>query len=225
MGIIDRNFVTDGIVGPFPVLDSVREVRMKFRADNDDGITFVLNQNTQRILEDIIEDIDVAHMDLPDAASALTKAIKEAWPRLCDDFNQRPFHLEEVIIEEPHVRESENNYNVVFHDIFAHTHDPKIGPASEYHDHNVRVRLSFGETAGAISKDQRAQTRRVVSDFFNQGRDYFSGMCLETASRELFNTLADGSNRADLHAISLTIDYDGSLDHPTQRMEFITALD
>ncbi|MDB2682864.1 hypothetical protein N9Z27_01260 [Alphaproteobacteria bacterium] len=115
---------------------------------------------------------------------------------------------------------------------FRHTHDPKIGPDATYHSHKLAVRLNFRSDNDegisiVLNKHTEALLKKILDDFFD--RDDFTGTTIEGAGQQLIEvikaempTIRDEYNQHAFHLqdVRIGIDYDGSLDHPKQHVDF-----
>ncbi len=232
-----------GEASPTPV-----GIKIRYRADNDKNWTIVLNRHTQATIEDVLrqaeDEIDAT--DLKGAVTELSNRLKASAPRMRHDYNNPDdYTLEEVEIdagsagtattfegEKPEIIAS-------CHDaVLWHTHDPEIGPDADYHSHDIGIKFQIANNnhgkseAVELTRKMHEKLQVVVDAFFDEAND-FSGVTIEDAGARLFKAVNDAipslkkgvdETHAYLQAVSITIDYDGTLDHPTQRMEFIRAL-
>jgi len=246
---------SDGIIGPFHSSLTLSDgtaapvgIKIRYRAHNPKDWTIVLNRHTQAVLEETLavaaDEFDVE--GLKEAADMLTIRLREAMPALRDAYNQHDFSLEEVMIE-PQDRPPVSSLGDVSDDsamsrhqaVFWHTHDPEIGPDSEYHSHEVSIKFQLASDEKSPSdlvatvNNMHEGLQGVVETFFDQEND-FSGVTIESAGQRLFGAVIEalpelhkGTDAAApyLKAVLIAIDYDGSLDHPTQRMEFMRTLE
>ena len=126
-----------------------------------------------------------------------------------------------------------------FEVVASHSHDEKMGKAREFHDHVLHVSLGFralnedGITI-ILNKEVENILRTSLQQFFDSELDK-TGM--ETMGRKLFvdieNTLPDLKTRLketyghlydfQLQRTDITVNYDGTLDHPNTPMTFVTT--
>ncbi len=122
-----------------------------------------------------------------------------------------------------------------FNATFSHTHNPEIGPDATYHSHNVDVKLTFrADNDAGITFVLNKNTQKILEDIIAKHFESdFTGKTLEEAAQALFARvvesmpkLSDNFNQRAFHlqAVSLRLKYDGSLDHPTQQVEFVCAV-
>ena len=102
---------------------------------------------------------------------------------------------------------------------FTHTHHYEIGPISDEHTHDVAVKLSIGVDASSVY-GVGERLAGVIDGFFSPDKNY-DRTVLEDAGTQLFNKITREVPEIPLWAVSLKIDYDGSLDHPTQTVDFV----
>ena len=113
---------------------------------------------------------------------------------------------------------------------FTHTHDPQIGPNSEWHTHPTAVRVLLDgadiESIEALPSHTQERVAGVIDRFFSDEND-FSKTTLEDAGAALFEQLvaqvpelSQKQTAYILKDVRFTIEYDGSLDHPSQTIEF-----
>lgn len=244
----------DALVGPFNFrgslahpeaqtvrADDVMQVRLRFRADNDKDWAFVLNKSSQAHIEQILENF-AQGMDVStakEAVQALDRHFRTVFSdkSQLDDYNQHDFTLEDVeLTAGGHVYHSRHGLPDTAYDFtreasFTHTHDPEIGPNSEWHTHPTAVRVLLddagdGQRVEALPKLLQQRMGEIIDRFFSDEND-FSNTTLEDAGAALFKRLVSGV--PELHQelplyvlkdVRFTIEYDGSLDHPEQTIEF-----
>jgi hypothetical protein len=245
-------YKSHGIIGPFNARLAINgapkkpvAVRLIFGAD-DRGMTIVLNKHTQAIMEKILAkaERELRARSVAEAEGHLFERVNAAIPAMRDQFNKHAFALTRVSVAPEQTRATDHYLQIVdpadaisqHQATFWHTHNRKVGPDSTYHSHKVAVRFfiaAAGEASstGNLPEELRAGLKSVVRKFFAQKND-FSGTTLEEAGARLFDRTCQSipalvrrsKAQPHLHAVSLAIQYDGSLDHPTQRMEFIRSL-
>lgn len=118
---------------------------------------------------------------------------------------------------------------------WKHSHRPDVGPVPDPHEHEVEVKLTFRSDEESGTTFILNQPTQVVLDetldgFFDQD---FTDTTVEEAAESLFGRIEETMPRLKdtfnqhafhLHTVSIAIDYNGSLDHPTQRIEFVRSL-
>lgn len=243
-------FHVDGTVGPFEVPNGV-EVRPTFRARNDDSNsnhwTIVINKHTESILRDVISSaVCCSKSKMPeDVASFVHGSIDSNMSVLCDQYNQHGFDLVDVELSIPsqgvtvHSDELRPEHIAVSrHDVvFWHTHTPDIGSDETLHSHDVELTFLIANDnvenvpIVLLSGKMHERLQAVAHDFFGQ-EGYFSRVTMEGASKQLFDAVLETipelerENAYDyLHGIGIRVIYDGSLDHPSYPVEFLTTLD
>lgn len=249
-------YKSHGIIGPFQAALTIGAgrsdrkkpvaVRLTFGSDPQ-GMTIVLNKHTQAIMEAVLAKAgrELCARSVEEAEGQLFERVSAAIPEMRDQFNAHALQFDKVSIDP--VRKSDLSCHEGATDFsarttrhqakFFHTHDPKVGPDSTYHSHDVDVQFFVAAEneklkMKPLSQIMRARLQAVVGKFFDRKND-FSGMTLEAAGEKLFGAVCAAIpelahqravTKLYLCAVSLAIQYDGSLDHPTQRMEFIRSL-
>lgn len=221
-------------------------VSPSYLATNDNNQlkwTIVLNRHTQAQLENTLSAAvsEIEGLTVEDATKLLHQRFDAAEPALRDKYNQHGFALSNVQVAIPETGIVANSQPIdetpterLSYDVqFSHTHTPDIGPDATFHTHDVALGVLLRDPSDnpvALTEDMHTRLDAVIDDFFNGGND-FSNTTLEKATESLYASiletvpeLAPENGGAYLHGVSMAIDYDGSLDHPDQTMEFIRTL-
>ena len=232
----------DAVVGSFDLgvlsvlvessSSEISEVKLRFRSYASHNWTFVLNPQSQSLLEEIIQNFakNAEASSYEEVAQLLHTEVERVFsskPKELAVYNEHDFRLEDVAVElrgqSYHSRASLPRSKGVFeHAVqFTHTHHDEIGPVSYEHTHDVALKLL---TDVDVSKVDGVSDRlAVVVDEFFSDKNNFDRTTLEDAGTRLFNTIARQAPDIPLWAVSLKIDYDGSLDHPTQTVDFVMS--
>ena len=208
------------------------EVKFRFRSYADNNWTFVLNQPSQALLEEIIQNFakNVKASSYEEVAKLLHEEVERVFaakPEALAVYNEHDFELEDVAVEfrgqDYHSRAPLSLPKDVFERAvqFTHTHHDEIGPISDEHTHDVALKLSTGVDASSIDGASE-RLERLVDEFFSK-KNNFDRTTLEDAGTQLFNQITRDVPEVPLWAVSLKIDYDGSLDHPEQTVDFVMS--
>ncbi len=236
--------LSDGRGGSVMMPIAVSPVYTATNENNPNHWTVVINRHTQAEMERTLS-ASVSEIEglTPDqAAQVLHTRFEADLPRLRDEYNQHGYALSNVRLAVPETSIAVDSAPKVdigvqklAYDVeFSHTHTPDIAPEAAWHSHDVELGVllrSPDHTPVALTTDMKDRLEGVIGQFFNGGND-FSNTTLEAACEKLYGDiletlpeLAPDPSSPHLHGISMAIDYDGSLDHPTTTTDFIRTFE
>lgn len=237
---------SDGIVGPFfgTHEDTIAQqgeglvAYFHFRAMNETGVAYLLDEYTQAYLQDrfqyaalaINAGADMAQVkeqlkqSIEDGLPGLEKTVREMQKGIFFEFELTDIEILPAVKEMPPLA-ARRQYQG------THSHQEGMGPDSRPHAHDTRVNFEFVSTNG---RPINFRTNPVAANFIDkQLKSFFETEYLNTSAEEIVQKLyelGEGfKNNPDapgvlqsarLTAAEMTLNYKGDMDHPHVPMTF-----
>ena len=240
------DLISEGIVGPF--FNETQQTfeqggdgpvgYFRFRALNDKGISYLLDETTQAYLQDHYTDAINALNEgetLENVQSALTSRVQQGLPGLKDTIKNMQggllFDFEFTDLEILNTPKAPSALTERFQYQGWHSHQAGMGPDATPHSHDTIVNFEFVDNRGQpvdISVDD------AIVDFIDANlKAFFDHKYLDTSAEEIVQKLyelgevlpsMDDAPQAlkDMRvaAAEMTLHYKGDLDHPNIPMMF-----
>ncbi len=239
--IVSQKLTSDGIVGPF--YDGARThaqpadpvAYFTFRAINSKNLTFALDPERQQFLQDRVNEVfaQSASNDNGALARALSDRVTEDLPLAKAALKEKFGTLYDFELVETEIKTRAEDLHEGIQGQFKctgrHSHAGDFGTNHDTHAHDAYISFDFKDPQGhAVNIVTDAESAAFLQDFLDE---YFEGdhlsMTVEEMGEQIFervqNSLTQGPQalrNLNLNSLSITMPYDGSLDHPSIPMTF-----
>ena len=216
--------IHEALVGPFSNSVSGDDVYLSFKAQNDKGISLILNKEIEEKLKNIIEN-NLSESDL----TALDKAVREGIPEIRKSLKALygtvyDFSYEGSAINAPKHRINQGNHQIKFNKVNVHhSHAQDAGIYRESHTHEIDVSINLLSDTDQLSlQDSIVQALSSELSYIKQAIN--DGQTMEEIGAAFHKRVQAviGSENLELKSVEMFTPYDGTYDHPSTSINFVT---
>ncbi len=226
--------INKAIIGPFKTASN-EDAYIEFQARGPAGITFLLDPQTERFLEEYAANsagTEQLSAILQDKAPDIKAYLDDKYLDDNTPSNFFDYSVENISVGDHPETLQKDEVRVGFETSLRHSHPGNMGVDYTLHDHVAHASFRFKNLSDEniqISDTAAAQLQDSLNEFLSQG---FPSTGMETIGKGAFAHMDRSvealkekgilSGNFEFQAVEIATPYDGTLDHPNTQITFIT---